>query len=255
MPLCYYQSPNGTRIAYHYTPNKTIQNIPGVVFLGGFCSNMDGIKARHLEQVCTQNGQAYLRFDYSGHGKSDGKFENGTIGSWTQDANDIINHIFGKQPVILVGSSMGGWIALRLLLNRSITIKGIIGIAAAPDFTLDIKKQMTPHDSQKLENNGYLERPSDYAHTPYIYTRTLLEEGKQQAILDKTHTVDVPIILIHGKQDTDVPWKKAYDTASVFNGPDTRVILVEKANHRLSEPENLHIIKAELTKISGRHTD
>ena len=255
MPLCYYQSPNGTRIAYHYTSGKTIKNTLGVVFLGGFCSNMDGIKARHLEQVCTQNGQAYLRFDYSGHGKSDGKFENGTIGLWIQDATDIISYIYGKQPVILIGSSMGGWIALRLLLNRSIPIKGIIGIAAAPDFTRDFENQITPQDHQKLANDGYLKRPSNYAHTPCIYTHTLLEEGKQQTILNKIHTVHVPIVLLHGKQDTDVPWKKAYDTASAFNGPDTRVILIEKGDHRLSKPENLHIIEAELTKISVRHID
>lgn len=252
MSPSYYNSPHGTRIAYHFTPGKTLQNpAPGIVFLGGFRSNMEGTKARYLEQVCTRNKQAYLRFDYGGHGYSDGMFEDGTISSWTQDAADIIEHVFGQYNIIFVGSSMGGWIALRLLLDRPAHIKGVIGIAAAPDFTQDIRNRMTPQDHAMLTGNGYLEIPNGYENNPAILTRSFLEDGEQQAILNKTHNIQVPLTLIHGKQDTDIPWKKALDIKSAFKGPDTRVILIEKANHRLSEPENLRTIEIEIARISG----
>ncbi len=252
MKPSHYSSPHGIRIAYHYTPGKTERvGLPGVVFLGGFRSNMNGIKARYLEQICKRHGQAYLRFDYSGHGCSSGTFEDGTIGSWAQDATDIIDHIFGQHAVILVGSSMGGWIALRLLLNRTVPIRGIIGIAAAPDFTRDIWHRMSRQDRKILARNGYLEIPSDYTQEPYRISRTLLEDGEQQSVLSKTCTIQVPLVLIHGKQDTDISWKKADDTASVFNGPGTRVILVESGDHRLSEPENLRLIENELTTLSN----
>ncbi|MCB1948307.1 MAG: alpha/beta hydrolase [Burkholderiales bacterium] len=250
MPPDYFNSPHGTRIAYRYTPGKSERNtLPGVVFLGGFRSDMDGTKACYLEQVCMRNGQAYLRFDYGGHGYSSGTFEDGTIGSWKQDAADIIDHIFGQRDVVLAGSSMGGWIALRLLLERSTHIKGVVGIAAASDFTRDIKNRISLQQQAILERKGYLELPSDYAEVPYTITRALLEDGEQQAVLNKAHTIDVPLVLIHGKQDTDVPWIKACDTAAAFNGPDTRVILIEKAGHRLSEPENLQVIANELANI------
>ena len=254
MPPCYYRSPHGTRIAFHYTPGMSGRNsLPGVVFLGGFRSDMNGTKARHLEQFCARNGQAYLRFDYSGHGRFGGAFENGTIGSWTQDATDIIDHVFEQRAVILAGSSMGGWIALRILLDRPARVYAVIGIAAAPDFTRDIKNRMTPSDHEMLERNGYVEIPSDYAQNPYIFTRSLLKDGEQQAVLDSTYHIQVPLVLIHGRQDTDVPYKKAGDTASAFKGPNTRVILIEQAGHRLSEPENLRVIETELIRVSGLH--
>ncbi|SEN46924.1 Pimeloyl-ACP methyl ester carboxylesterase [Nitrosomonas marina] len=252
MSLSYYDSPHGTRIAYCFTPGKTDRDTsPGIVFLGGFRSDMNGTKARFLEQICAQSGQSYLRFDYGGHGSSSGVFEQGTVGSWKQDAVDIIDHVFAQRGVVLVGSSMGGWIALRLLLERLVQVKGVIGIAAAPDFTRDIKNRMTSPERASLTRNGYLELPSAYAETPYIVTRALLEDGERQAVLDKVHEIQVPLVLIHGKQDADVSWKKARDTATAFKGPDTRVLLIDEAGHRLSKPENLRVIANELARISA----
>jgi len=252
MSPSYYHSPHDVRIAYHYTPNQEESgNPPGVVFLGGFNSNMNGIKALFLEHVCARKGLAYLRFDYSGHGCSSGTFENGTIGSWMQDTIDIIGHIFGDRSVILVGSSMGGWIALRLLLNGSVSIKGLIGVAAAPDFTRDIQDRMTQQESEMLQRKGYFKMPSNYAQEPYKITRALLEDGKLQSVLNTVHRIKAPLTLIHGKQDTDVSWKKACDIASTIDGPNTRVILIEKGDHRLSEPENLHLVETELANITN----
>jgi len=252
MAISYYNSPSGTKLAYvHTLPLKEGERLPAVVFLGGFKSDMAGTKAIYLEEHCKGRGQEFLRFDYSGHGKSSGDFSKGTIGSWKQDAMDIISHVLKDRDIILVGSSMGGWIALRLLIENPSHICAVVGIAAAPDFTKDIENMMSKEDHEMMERLGRLEIPNDYSDEPYIFTRKLLEDGREQSLLDERHNIGAPLVLIQGKLDRDVPWKKAIIIKEYFIGSDTEIIFIEDGDHRLSREEDLKVIDAQVRKLSG----
>ncbi len=239
------------KLAYAYTPaGPEGEDYPLVMFLGGFRSDMSGTKATYFEQQCHQRGQAYLRFDYSGHGQSDGKFEQGTIGSWKEDALDVLDHIT-KGPVVLVGSSMGGWVALLVALARSGAVQGVVGIAAAPDFTQDLyENHFTPDQLNELEEKGFVEVPNDYSDEPYIYTRTLIEEGRVHCLLDKELKIDIPVRLIQGVQDPVVSWKTAMEIEKALKGAEVDVILIEDGDHSLSRPEDLTLIDKEIQSLS-----
>lgn len=232
-------SPQGRNLAYHHHAGSA----PGVMFLGGFKSDMTGSKAIALEAFCTQEGISFTRFDYSGHGQSSGEFKDGDIGDWLNDAADILDAITtGSQ--ILVGSSMGGWIMLLLALARPERVKGLVGIAAAPDFTTKLMwPRMTSDQQQALMTQGFLATPSEYSSEPYIITRHLIEESKNYLVMDGPIDISCPVRLLHGMDDADVPWQHSVDLAEKLVSADVRVSLVKRAGHRFSEPEQLKMME------------
>ena len=223
---------------------------PTVVFLPGYRSDMTGDKANALAAHCAANGQALLRLDYSGHGKSGGRFEDGTVGRWAEDAMTVIQ-AKTTGPLVLVGSSMGGWIALlasRLLAPR---LAGLIGIAAAPDFTeLLMWDAMSLGERTDLMEHGALTVPSQYGES-YQITRALIEDGRNQLLLGEPIDLDCKVRLLHGQRDPDVPWETALRIAEQMASEDVRVILVKDGDHRLSRPSDLSLLCATLAEILG----
>lgn len=238
----------GQKIAYVYAQGLNT-SLPCVMFLGGFKSDMSGTKAVFLEAQCRARGQSFVRFDYTGHGVSDGKFEEGTIGAWRDDARDVFEKIT-QEDVVLVGSSMGGWISLLFLREGLSRIKGVIGIAAAPDFTLGIENLMTDSQKKIMQEKGRLEVPSEYSDQPYIFTKALLDDGRENCVLQESREIAVPLILLQGKMDSDVPWQKALRIADTFQGKDTEVIFIEDGDHRLARDQDLELLDRMVCKIS-----
>lgn len=239
MPLtAFIDRPQGRHLAYVLTPGTT----PGVVFLGGFRSDMTGTKATFLESWARARGQAFLRFDYSGHGASSGDFEAGCIGDWTEDAAAALDALT-EGPQILVGSSMGGWIALLLARARPDRVAGVVGIAAAPDFTEDsMWAGMSADQRARLLAAGRLETPSEYSDEPYVITRRLIEDGRDQLVLRSPLTLACPLRLLHGTADADVEVAVALRLLGHAEAPDLRLTLVKGADHRFSSPEALDLI-------------
>ncbi len=211
---------------------------PTVVFLPGFRSDMTGDKATALAAFCADRGQAMLRFDYSGHGASGGRFEDGTIGRWMDDAVAVIDRLT-EGPLVLVGSSMGGWIALLAALARPDRVTALIGIAAAPDFTEALMwRAMTVEQRTSLMRDGVMHRPSQYGE-PYPITRALIEDGRTR-------------LLLHGQDDPDVPWELALRIAERVTGRDVQVILVKDGDHRLSRPQDVALLRRTLAPFLGQ---
>lgn len=229
-------SEDGSMIAYRHTAGKT----PGVMFLTGFKSDMQGGKAIALEDYCTSRGHGFTRFDYFGHGESSGAFEDGTIGRWADDAVRVLDQVT-EGPQILVGSSMGGWIMLLTALRRPERVAGLVGIAAAPDFTRDlIPPALTPAQLAELDSQGYCDIPNCYDdQAPYRIRKSLLEEGDNHLLLNGEIALDVPIRLIHGIEDADVPWQTALKIMEKVASTDVEIQFVKAGDHRLSEPHDL----------------
>jgi pimeloyl-ACP methyl ester carboxylesterase len=244
MTPSYLSRGDGTRLAYALNPG----NSPTVVFLPGFRSDMTGDKAAHLARFCAARGQAMLRLDYSGHGASDGRFEDGNIGRWAEDALALIDALT-HGPLVLVGSSMGGWIALLTALARPERVAGLVGIAAAPDFTERLMwRSMTPAERERLMREGVLQVPSAYGE-PYPITRRLIEDGRTRLLLDAPIALDCPIRLLHGQRDPDVPWETALHIAERLTGADVQVTLVKDGDHRLSRPRDLALLERVLLPL------
>jgi pimeloyl-ACP methyl ester carboxylesterase len=223
---------------------------PTVVFLPGFRSDMTGDKATGLAAYCAARGQAMLRFDYSGHGASGGRFEDGTVGQWAGDALAIIDQV-SEGPLILVGSSMGGWIALLTARARPERIAALIGIAAAPDFTEVLMWQaMNFEQRATLMSDGVLQVPSQYGD-PYPITRALIEDGRNHLLLHGPIAIDCPVRLLHGQRDPDVPWEFALRIADQLTSRDVRVTLVKDGDHRLSRPQDLALLGQSLAALLG----
>jgi len=215
----------------------------GVVFLGGFASDMNGTKALFLEEKCKEAGYSYTRFDYRGHGDSSGKFEDGCIGDWFDDALQILDQITtGKQ--ILVGSSMGGWISLLLAKAMPEKIAGIIGVAAAPDFTERlIEPIMTKKQKKMMEEKGFFyekeESELEEGYDQIPITKKLMEDGKKHNVLSSPLKIDAPVHLLQGQSDNEVPWKFAVEISDYIDGDNIAVTIVKGADHRFSRPEDL----------------
>lgn len=242
------ETPQGRRIAYH----KIEGDGPCTVFLGGFRSDMDGTKAVCLEQWARDRGRAYLRFDYSGHGRSSGEFADGCIGDWTSDAAAVLDLIEGG--VVLVGSSMGGWIALNLAvrLKGNGRIQGLVGIAAAPDFTEDsMWAGFSEAQRSTLFERGQVILPSDYSDEPYVITRRLIEDGRDNLVLRDPLPLPFPVRLLQGTADTDVEVSVAMRLLAHAEGPDMRLTLVKGADHRFSTPDCLKLIVANVENVLG----
>ena len=237
----------GRRIAFHLTQGQG----PGVVFLGGFRSDMTGTKALYLQDRAERAGRGFLRFDYSGHGQSSGKFEDGAIGDWFQDALAVLALTDG--PQVLVGSSMGGWIALLLARALPERIAGLVGIAAAPDFTEDMSAGFSAAQRAALQDQGCVVMPSDYAEAGYVITRRLIEEGRDRLVLRAPLDLPFPVRLLHGSADTDVPVSVALRLIDHATAPDMRLVLSKGADHRFSSPECLKMISGAVDEVIETH--
>jgi pimeloyl-ACP methyl ester carboxylesterase len=247
---------DGTVLAYYRTEGGKARNgapaaQPGLIFLGGFMSDMSGTKALALEAYARRRGREFLRFDYRGHGQSSGRFEEATIGDWLGDALAVLDRA-SEGPQILIGSSMGGWIALLVARARPGRIAGLVGIAPAPDFTEDlIWGRVTPEQRAALESVGYVDHPSEYSEAPYRITYRLIEEGRNHLLLNAPIPITCPVRLIHGMADVDVPWQTSLRLAEALESEDVEVILVKAAAHRLSEPEDLARLERAIEEISA----
>jgi len=222
---------------------------PGLLWLGGFRSDMLGTKAEFLGQWAAANGRAFLRFDYSGHGESDGAFEEGCIGDWAADAHSVLAHLTDG-PQILVGSSMGGWIATLLARALPEKIAAIVYIAPAPDFT---EKLMWPSFTQaqrdQILREGKIELPSDYSDEPEIITRRLIEDGRRHLVMTGPIAICRPIRILQGMKDDAVPYAHALAFADLLDSEDVEVTLTPQGDHRLSTPADLARLAAILERL------
>jgi pimeloyl-ACP methyl ester carboxylesterase len=221
---------------------------PGLFWLSGYKSDMKGTKAEALAQWAQREGRACVRFDYSGHGESGGVFTDGTIGRWLADSLGVFDACC-RGPQILIGSSMGGWLALlmiRALKQRPphagapASVAGVVLIAPAVDFTEELMwKRFTPAIKQELADNGVWERPSAYSPEPYLVTRQLIEEGRNHLLLGGMIETGCPVRILQGVEDPDVPWRHAVDLTSRLASDDVVLTLVKDGDHRLSRPEDI----------------
>ncbi|UWQ20935.1 alpha/beta fold hydrolase [Jannaschia sp. W003] len=242
-----YTERDGTRLAYEATAGQG----PGVVFLGGFKSDMGGTKATDLEAWARAEGRAFLRLDYSGHGDSSGAFEDGTIGRWRDDAAHVIDEAT-EGPQVLVGSSMGGWIALLLARAMPERVAGLVTIAAAPDFTEDgYWAGFDVAQRAALAREGRVAVPSDYGE-PYVITRALIEDGRRHLVLRSPLALPMPVRMLQGTADADVPLLWATRLLDHAEGPDMALTLVKGADHRFSEPDQLALIRRSVVEVVAR---
>jgi len=221
---------------------------PTVVWLGGFHSDMMGTKAEVLAEQARATGGDYIRFDYFGHGESDGAFENGTISRWREDALAVIDDLTDG-PLVLVGSSMGGWLACLAAIARPDRVKAMVLIAPAPDFT---EKLMEPEAKAAIAKDGFWIRPSEYDDGGYAITRDLLEDGARWSILPGPVPIDVPVRVLQGGADPDVPWTHALELANALKGQDVVFTLIKDGDHRLSRRQDLERLVAAVAEMKGR---
>jgi len=236
-------TPEGRKIAYHQTAGAE----PGVVFLGGLRSDMTGTKAQFLQDWAKVRGRAFLRFDYSGHGASDGRFEDGCIGDWLADARAVLGLTRG--PQVLVGSSMGGWIALLLARAVPERVAGLVTVAAAPDFTEEVKAGLSDAQHADLQA-GHVALPSAYG-PPLVLTARLIADGARHLVLLDPLDLPFPVRMLQGTADADVPMARALALLRHATGPDICLSLVKGADHRFSTPQCLAMIAQAVGDVSG----
>ena len=240
---------DGTVLAYHRRQGAS----PGVLFLGGFTSDMTGVKATALDAWCRGRGQAFVRFDYSGHGASGGRFADGTIGGWAEEAVAVLDRLT-EGPQILVGSSMGAWVMLLVALARPERIAGLLGLACAVDFTRYLLwDRLDESLRERLRRERVISLPSPYGE-PYIIALNLIEEAERHQLLDGPELpIRGPVRLIHGMGDADVPWRISLEVAGKIASPDVRVILVKDGEHTLSRDQDLRLLTRTLGEmVEGR---
>ena len=238
---------DGATIAYR----RRAGTAPGLVFLGGFMSDMNGTKARFLDSYAAAHGCSYLRFDAFGHGASSGDVAAATVGRWRADAVAVVDALT-EGPQIVVGSSLGGWIMLLLALDRPRRVAALVGVAAAPDATETLMWQrFSPEIRAKIMAEGFVDLPSAYSDTPYRFTRTLIEEGRRHLVMDRPLPIACPVRLFHGIEDRDVPWQTSLDLMRHLSGGDVAVTLVKRGDHRLSRPCDLGRLAGALDALSA----
>lgn len=240
--MTYLERADRPRIAYHLTEGRG----PTVVFLPGYASDMSGSKALAVEEWARTNGRAALRFDYAGCGMSDGAFEDQGLADWRDDALAMIDRVDG--PVVLVGSSMGGWIMLLAALARPAQVVGMVGIAPAPDFT-----DWGFSDAQKIAllSNGRIEEHSEYSDQPTVTTRTFWQSGEANRLMHGPIALSVPTRLVQGQRDPDVPWERTVRLAGLIAGDDVQTWLIKDGDHRLSRPQDIAMILRAIEDVSG----
>lgn len=243
-----YLDQGGVKLAYRRSAGEAGR--AGIVWLGGFHSDMLGEKATTLHARCCEAGRAFLRFDYLGHGESGGKFADGTIGRWRSDALAMIDQKT-EGPLVLVGSSMGGWMALLVALARPERVKGLVLLAPAPDFT-DKLMWASFDESQRRQimEDGAWTRPSDYDPAGYPITRDLIVEGREWNVLDGEIAIDVPVRILQGGLDPDVPWTHSLDLADKLRSRDVVWSLIKDGDHRLSRPQDIERMVATVLDVA-----
>ncbi len=235
---------DGTPIAYRRIAGRG----PGILFLGGFKSDMMGSKAEALAAWAGATGRAFCRFDYAGHGASGGAFEAGTIGRWAGDAGLVLERLT-EGPQVLVGSSMGGWIAALLARAAQGRVHAMVGIAPAPDFTEALMwPQFSPEIRATIAREGVWYQPSEYGE-PYAITRALIEDGRRQQVLNAPLAFRFPVRILQGMRDTAVPWRHALRFAEAIAGDDVHVQLIKDGDHRLSRPQDLALLIAAISRL------
>lgn len=229
---------SGNRIAYHHQPGSS----PGVMFCCGFRSDLTSTKATALAEWCASRGVAFTRFDYNGHGASDGEFADYTIGGGIADALGVLEHV-APGPQVLVGSSMGAWIALHAALARKWQVRALIGVAPAPDFTERLMfARMTPEQRAEMESEGKIWVHSDYTSSDYPISRHFIHEARAHLLLDDVIGLDKPVQLFHGQQDVDVPWETSILLSQQLVSDDVTVTLIKDGDHRLNRPSDLQLL-------------
>lgn len=242
----YFDSPQGRRLAYHLTEGEG----PWIVFLGGLKSDMEGTKALHLEDWARAKGYAFLRFDYSGHGLSSGRFEDGAIGDWAEDTRAILSALT-QGPLLPVGSSMGGWQALLLARGFGSRTVGMVTIAAAPDFTEDgYWSSFSDEQKEQLLRDGKIEIPSDYME-PYVISRRMIEDGRDNLVLRGPLDLPFAVRCLQGTEDTAVSTETAVRLLEHAHCPDMQLRLVKGADHRFSDDACLRLIEDAVEEVRG----
>jgi pimeloyl-ACP methyl ester carboxylesterase len=244
--------PDGPRIAYLSRPSLARSGEgPTFVWLGGFHSDMTGSKATIVDAFAAEYGYGSVRFDYFGHGASDGAFEDGTISQWKADALAVIDQLT-TGPLVLVGSSMGGWLALLAALVRPERVKALCLIAPAPDFTEDLMwSQFAPDVRHQINATGRWMRPSAYGEDPYPITRALIEDGRSHLLLGAPIPFEGRVHIVHGQQDADVPWQRSLDLAQKLTSRTVITTFVKSGDHRLSTSEDLEVLHSALVNLAG----
>ena len=229
---------------------------PGLFWLGGFKSDMRGTKAEALDRWAQENGRAMTRFDYSGHGESGGNFTDGSIGRWLEESLAVF-HTFCRGPQVVIGSSMGGWLALLLIRELAhsgqadASVAQLVLIAPAVDFTEELMwKRFPPEIKLKIEQTGVWARPSQYSEEPYPITHGLIEEGRKHLLLDGMIETGCPVRILQGVQDPDVPWQHTVELTSRFARDDVVLTLIKDGDHRLSRPEDIERLIAAVAESS-----
>jgi pimeloyl-ACP methyl ester carboxylesterase len=225
---------------------------PTFVWLGGFKSDMAGAKAQRLAEWAHARNQAFVRFDYSGHGRSGGRFQDQTVSDWLDDTLAVLD-AHSQGPLVLVGSSMGGWIALLAARRRPQRIKGLLLIAPAADFTEALLwTSLAPEARRQIMETGLLQQPSAYDAEPYVITRALIEDGRRHLIMGGPIVFDGPVRILQGARDPDVPHQHARALAGLIRAPDVRFDLIADGDHRLSRPQDLERLSAAATELAER---
>lgn len=222
---------------------------PVVVFCPGYRSDMNGTKATAIAAHAQENHINLLRFDYSGHGLSGGVFEALTLSHWVQDVADIVDYTIGNSPIIIVGSSMGGWVGLLLAMGRAQQVKGFIGIAAAPDFTRAMADSLTHAQRAMLNDGGVLRLGSTLGDDPYIITKELIDDGGELCLLNKSHDLAVPMVLLQGQTDPVVSWETPAAIERAFPKAPIKTILINDGDHGLLRPQDLAILYREIERM------
>lgn len=243
----FHQTGTGRQLAYERVGEDG--DGPGVVFLHGFKSDMGGTKAVDLDAWCRAGGRAMLRFDLSGHGASGGRVEDFGPGDWLEDARDIIDAL-APGPQILVGSSLGGWLALLLARERPDRWAGLVTIAAAPDFTERMARGFSAADREALDRDGRISRPSDYGED-YVFSARLFQQGAAHSIFGGPLDLPMPVRFLQGTADADVPVEDALRLLDHAAGPDVRLTLVRDGDHRFSTPAQLRLIRDTVAELAA----
>jgi len=240
-PPSFLTRPDGARLAYAHLPAAPGNALPGLLFCGGFRSDMTGTKAVALEAAAAQTGRACTRFDYFAHGASDGAFAEGTIGRWCDDTLAVLHEVT-KGPQILIGSSMGGWLATLAARAAPGRVAGLVLIAPALDFTEALMwARMDAAQRATLQREGVLREASAYSDQPYEYHYRLIEEGRRHLLLDQPIGLGCPVRILQGMQDPDVPWQHALRCVEAF-GDDCQLTLIKDGDHRLSRPQDIDLL-------------
>ncbi len=237
------------RIAYRLRKGRD----PGIVFLPGLMSDMEGTKAAYLDTHCQRTGSACIRFDYSGHGQSGGTFTRRTIRHWIAETEQVLSTLAGRRPQILVGSSMGAWIALHFARQHPDRVAGLVLIAAAPDFTTTLTASLTPDQAESLATTGVFPLPSESGGDAIPITQQLLTDGAASCVLDRPLALPMPVRLLHGDHDSDVPLTQALRLLSHVDCDDLSLTILKGEGHRMSSPRSLQVLHATISALTDGH--